>query len=205
MVGFIVSVVGSLPLGYINLIAFEIYKTNGNHSLYYFLIGVVLVEFFVIRMTLYGAVWLLKNSKMVKSIELISILFLLVLAISFLWQSPSQNSTTPSGFISQYHPFLIGLFFNGINLIQLPFWAGWNLYLINEAWIDLKEGNKYAYILGTSMGTFCGILAFVYTFAFLLAHDQIATSPWIRYILPAVFLLLALLQIVKFVRKYRVE
>ena len=52
LVGFLVSFIGSIPLGYLNVIGFEIYKYQGLTTTIFYLLGVICIEFFVIYCTL---------------------------------------------------------------------------------------------------------------------------------------------------------
>jgi hypothetical protein len=61
-----------------------------------------------------------------------------------------------------YSPFLIGLILSSLNFLQLPFWTGWNLYLINGNYITSKNTLKLYYVAGTVVGTFTGMMGFVF-------------------------------------------
>jgi hypothetical protein len=75
-VGFTVSFIGSIPLGYLNVIGFTIFQSSGILSTLYYLLGVIVIEFFVIFGTLLFAEKLHKNLKLLQYIEAFSILFM---------------------------------------------------------------------------------------------------------------------------------
>ena len=83
LVGFLVSFIGSIPLGYLNVIGFEIYKYQGLITTIFYLVGVICIEFFVIYCTLIFANRLNLNIKLTKYIEGFSIVFMFVLAYLF--------------------------------------------------------------------------------------------------------------------------
>lgn len=83
-VGFLVSFLGSVPLGYLNLVGLEIYAKSGLHNLVFFLFGVIFIETFVIYFTLLFARELIKNRKLMKVIDLFSVGFMLTLAFVFI-------------------------------------------------------------------------------------------------------------------------
>lgn len=68
-VGFLVSFIGSIPLGYLNVIGFEIFSKLGINSLVYFLLGVIFVEMFVIYFILLFVKQLVNNKKLMKAID----------------------------------------------------------------------------------------------------------------------------------------
>ena len=200
VVGFGVSFVGSIPLGYLNIIGFEIYSKSGIYSLIPYLAGVVCVEVLVIYFTLIFAKKILENKKILKWIELFSIVFLLVLACTFFLKNESKNQNLLIKYIA-YSPFFIGIILSSLNFIQIPFWIGWNLYLVNEKYIDLDNKLKFIYITGTLLGTFFGMLTFVLFLNYVNANiddNKFSISDFI----PLLFLGMALFQIFKFWKKY---
>ena len=200
IVGFLVSFVGSIPLGYLNIIGFEIYSKSGIYSLIPYLAGVVCVEVLVIYFTLIFAKKILENKKILKWIEIFSIVFLLVLACTFFFRNENNNGNLLLKYIS-YSPFFIGIILSSLNFIQIPFWIGWNLYLVNEKYIDLDNKLKFIYITGTLFGTFFGMLTFVLFLNYVNANlddNKFSISDFI----PLLFLGMALFQMFKFWKKY---
>jgi threonine/homoserine/homoserine lactone efflux protein len=51
VVGFVVSFLGSIPLGYLNVVGYQVYAKSGMRELLLFLLGVILVEAIVIYLT----------------------------------------------------------------------------------------------------------------------------------------------------------
>ena len=154
-VGLLVSFIGSIPLGYLNIIGFEIYSKFGINSLVFYLFGVISVEVFVIYFTLVFAKKLVNNKKLMKAIDYFAILFLFVLAYSFYAHSnPRTAKQDDLDKYVMYSPYLIGLLLNCVNFLQFPFWTGWNLYLMNGNYIAVENKLKYFFVVGTAIGTF---------------------------------------------------
>lgn len=203
LVGFVVSFLGSIPLGYLNIIGFEIFREFGFSTLLLYLLGVVIIEAVVIYFTLIFANKLANNKKLMKVIDIFGIFFLLLLAYSF--YSHSSQTMTNHHYLEKYlvySPVVIGLFLSSINFLQLPFWTGWNLYLINGKYIIVNKQLKYFYILGTLIGTFSGMLALV----FLLNTISQNVDSFAKYVMPIMipmlFIVMACLQCYKVFRKY---
>lgn len=201
LVGFLVSFVGSIPLGYLNIIGYEIYSKKGLQNTVDYLLGVVIIEAIVICATLLFAAVLTQQKKWMKRIDLFTILFLLVLSASFFVnQSPNQGSTT--SVYTSYSPFVTGIILSALNFIQIPFWTGWNLYLINNKYIKVEKSNKYFYILGTVFGTFSGMLGLILGISYFTKSANFVDSNTIGKVVPIIFFGLALFQIIKFYKKY---
>ena len=202
-VGFLVSFIGSIPLGYLNVIGFEIYSKFGMNSLIFFLFGVICVEMLVIYFTLIFAKQLVENKKLMKFIDFFAVFFLLIIGYSF--YASANQTNEQQGVLEKYamySPFLIGVFLSGINFLQVPFWTGWNLYLINGNYISIVNKLKLYYIAGTLIGTFAGMLTLVLILNTLSQNTTSFSKYVIPVVIPLFFVVLAFVQMIKVYKKY---
>jgi threonine/homoserine/homoserine lactone efflux protein len=200
IVGFLVSFVGSIPLGYLNFIGFEIYNKSNLTQLLYYLFGVLIIEGIVISSTFYFANKLILNPKLKKWISIFSIVFLIFIAIYF-YPSESQNIEKNSNSVSflLYPSFIIGLILSSLNVAQIPFWFSWNIFLVNENYISSVKNLKYIYVLGTLLGTFSGMLLLVLalkkiTNQGIISDNFISNNIWIIFFGLAIFQIFQLLK-----------
>ena len=203
LVGFVVSFVGSIPLGYLNVIGFDIYNQSGLSSVIPYLLGVILVEIFVIYFTLIFAEQLMNNKKLLKYIEGFSVIFMFLLA--YIFYASANNTEAQSTVLNEYQnrtPYFVGIFFSALNFVQVPFWLGWNLYLLNGNWIAIDGTKKYFYVFGTLIGTFFGMLALILSLHFLTSQTDFFAKYLMRIIIPLVFFGLGVYQGIQFWRKY---
>ena len=199
--GFLVSFIGSIPLGYLNIIGYEIYTLSGNPALLSYISGVVLIEAAVIYLTLVFAERIAAHPNIAKIIDVFTICFLIVLAIAFYLQPGIEGPTGLKTTLPPYSFFAIGIILSGLNFIQVPFWTGWNLYLVNNGLVWTAGLMKFAYLLGTIAGTFLGMLGLVIGIANLTATDFMPRI-LLGKLIPVFFVLLALYHSYKFYRKY---
>ena len=203
IVGFIVSFLGSIPLGYLNVVGFQVYKRVGLTDTIEYLLGVICIEFIVIFSTLLFANRLMNNKKLLQFIEGFSIVFMFILA--FIFYSSSKNATTIALFDDIYvdtTPFLLGVYLSFFNFIQLPFWLSWNLYLLNGKFIEVSKNRKYFYLLGTVSGTFIGMLSLILSLHFVTNQTDFFSKYLMKLIIPLVFIFLGFFQAFKFYKKY---
>lgn len=203
LVGFVVSFVGSIPLGYLNVIGFDIYNQSGLSSVIPYLLGVISVEVFVIYFTLIFAEQLMNNKKLLKYIEGFSVIFMFLLA--YIFYASAENTDAQTTVLNEYQnrtPYFVGIFFSALNFVQVPFWVGWNLYLLNGNWIAIDGTKKYFYVFGTLIGTFFGMLALILSLHFLTSHTDFFAKYLMRIIIPLVFVGLGVYQGIQFWRKY---
>ncbi len=201
-VGFLVSFIGSVPLGYLNLAGYEIFSHQGWQALLPYIIGVVMVEAVVIYATLVFANRLASQKKLIRGIEIFSIVFMLALAVVFFLKT--GDSSQKEVFFRKYFdhpPLVIGLILSSLNFMQLPFWTAWNLYVVNHRYATTSGGHKFSYLAGTLIGTFAGITAISVGLEFA-GRSNALVSQMMPYIFPAVFLSLAVFQSIQYCRKY---
>jgi len=202
-IGFLVSFLGSLPLGYLNIIGVDIFSKLGIDSLIFYLFGVILVEAVVIYFTVIFANQLAENKKILKVIDFFGVFFFLLLA--YLFYAHSNQSSEELNYLDDYNhysPFVIGMVLCSLNFLQIPFWMGWNLYLINAEYISLAKKLKFYYIIGTLIGTFFGMLA-VIVLLNTLSQNTLSFSKYIVPIMiPLFFVALAFIQMIKVYKKY---
>lgn len=204
IVGFIVSFIGSVPLGYLNVIGYHLYHKGGREVLLPYLLGVMIIEGIVIYTTLVFAQRLANNHRLMRWIKIFSILFMLGLAVYFHLSSgttalPADTSDRYDGF----NPFVKGILFSAVNVMQLPFWTAWNLYVVNEGYITTTR--KPAYVTGSLIGTFSGMLVFILALAVMASKSNFLSHYLMPVIVPLVFVGLALFQAGKLWRAKRVE
>lgn len=201
--GFLVSFLGSLPLGYLNIVGVEVYTNYFLESLIFYLIGVLCVEAVVIYFTIVFANQLVTNKKWMKNIDFFAVVFLV--GLSFLFFKGASPSIQQSDYIKdyiQYSTFVIGMVLCAFNFLQIPFWVGWNLFLLNANRIDLQGTLKLYYIFGTLVGTFFGMLLAIVVLSELSTVDFSFTRYILPVVVPVFFLVLAALQARKVYIKY---
>jgi threonine/homoserine/homoserine lactone efflux protein len=203
LVGFLVSFIGSIPLGYLNVVGFEVFKKFGLNQTIFYLFGVISIEFIVILLTLLFANQLMNNKKLIKFIEGFSVLFMFVLAYTFYASATSEASqeSVLERYIN-YSPYVVGIVLSSLNFIQIPFWLGWNLYLLNANYIEVSQSKKYFYIFGTIVGTFAGMLVLILSLNYIANQTDFLSKYLMKVIIPIVFCGLGVFQGIKFYKKY---
>lgn len=125
--------------------------------------------------------------------------------LAYTFYSYVNQTETDSSYLEKYiisPPFLIGLILSSINFFELPFWTGWNLYLINGNDIASKNTVKFYYVAGTLAGTFAGMMGFGF-FLNTISHNGEYFSKYLfAVIIPLFFIVLACLQGYKVFKKY---
>ena len=203
-IGFLISFIGSIPLGYLNVVGYEVFQQFGLNATISYLFGVILIEMLVIYFTLIFAKQLMENKKLIQYIEGFSVLFMFLLA--YIFYSSATKQTTETSVLEQYveySPFVVGVILSSLNFIQIPFWTSWNLYVLNGNYIEVSKTRKYFYVIGTLIGTFFGMLVLILSLNFVTNETDFLAKYLMKVIIPLVFIGLGLYQAFSFYRKYK--
>ncbi|CAN5647857.1 hypothetical protein BH11BAC3_BH11BAC3_33760 [soil metagenome] len=198
----LISFLGSLPLGTLNVAAMQIgIQESIKHALW-FAAGSLLVEMIYVRISLVGIDWVRKQQKLMKIMEWITLAIIVALAIgSFIAAIKSgHGNQVKNGFLELgIHRFLLGMLMCAINPVQIPFWFGWSTVLFTKNILSPKAGNYNIYILGIGLGTLAGNCVFI--FGGKWAVDRIANSQqYLNWVIGGIFTLTALIQLIKILR-----
>jgi len=201
LLGFAISLLGALPLGYTNVISLQILLEQGNWASLSFILGIIFVQYFVLKTVYKISSWLIKQKKLLLFIELFTILFLLVIGVYFMYSSTKHQNISLSNLILIQYPFLLAVFLNLLNFIQWPYWSGIYIYLFRTDKLDNQIKTRNKFIVGALLGTSVGMFLFAHVGQFLLMRNQIKISSYINTIFMILFLFLAFVQTAKFIFK----
>lgn len=199
LLGYFISLLGALPLGYINVISLQILIEQGNFAAIAFIMGIAIIQFFVLKIASRIAVCLVKQKQIIFLIDLFTILFLLGIASYFIFDSHNQQHFNVSNLAMGHYPLLLGLFLNSINFIQWPYWSGIYVYLFRSN--KLKSNDTNIFSIGAILGTTTGMLAFAYVTQYLIIENQIELSRHLNPIFTLLFLSLGIIQTLKLIWK----
>lgn len=200
--GMIISFLGTLPLGTLNIAAMQISVTDGLRQALYFACGVVMVEVVFVRISLVAMDWVRKRKRLFVWLEWITVIIILLLAISS-FVAAANPKTHKSVILSNTLPrFWLGVFLSGINPVQIPFWFGWSTVLFAKKVLLPRNDYYNTYIAGIGLGTFIGMLIFILG-GRLLVDSLNAKQSLLQLIIGSVFAITALIMLWRLLRKKR--
>ncbi len=193
--GLMISLIGSLPLGSLNIMAWRIYDVKKSlPNALFFSLGVAVVEVIYVRISLIAMKWVIKNKKLFRALEWFTIFLFLGLAFMSFFMHSKQEVNAFYYDESLLVQFLWGAFLCAINPVQIPFWFLWSTYLISNKKLEPKASHYNFYCTGIGIGTLIGEGIYVFGGAWLVAKVG-ANEQEIGYFVGAVFLITALIQL----------
>ncbi len=204
LLGFLISLIGSLPLGYLNVIGLQILVEQGGFAIISFILGIIVVEFFVLKIVSFGAKWLVKQRKVLLFIDVFTILFFMSIALYFLSNINNEKTFSLSQLQLARYPFVLGVLLNGLNAIQWPYWSGIYLYVFRTKKLKTTQKANYTFIIGALIGTGIGMLFFAYAGQYILVENNIEMTQYLNPAFAILFIILATMQIAKlFIHKVK--
>lgn len=198
--GCFISLLGSLPLGTLNIAAMQVSLSEGIKDGIFFSLGVALVEVAYVRLSLVGIQWILKRARLLYYLEWAAIAIVLLLAAGSFWAA-FQPSAEKSFLLKSNLPhFLLGVSLSAINPMQIPFWFGWTTVLFSRNVLRARADFYNAYTLGIGTGTVFGLLIFVFGGNFLVQKLKAGEST-LNLVIGMVFTITALVLMVKMFTK----
>lgn len=198
-VGMLVSFIGSLPLGTLNIAAMQISVSDGVVPAMLFSLGSLLVEIIYVRISLVAMDWIRKQEKILKALEWVTLLIVVALAFSSFYAALHPKIEKNIVLDSPLPKFVLGLVMSAVNPVQIPFWFGWSTVLFTKKVLKPRNDHYNSYIVGIGIGTFIGNCIFI--FGGLLIASKINNNQHIlNWVIGGIFTLTALIQIWKMSR-----
>ena len=199
-VGMLISFLGSLPLGTLNIAAMQISITDGYVPALWFSAGSLLVEAIFVRFSLVAMDKIRKQEKILKMLEWITLFIVVALAVSSFVAAAENNPHAKNIILSNtMHRFFLGFIMSALNPVQIPFWFGWSTVLFTKK-ILLPQNNHYnLYIGGIAIGTLLGNCVFI--FGGKLIVDKLnANQNILHWVIGGIFAVTAIIQLWKMIR-----
>lgn len=198
--GLVISFLGSLPLGTLNVAAMQIGIQESIMNAMYFSFGSLLVEMIYVRLSLVGIDWVRRQHRLMKAMEWFTLFIILALAIgSFIAAYRDGGSTKNVMLQNNMHRFLLGMFMCAINPVQIPFWFGWSTILFTKKILEPKRNHYNIYIIGIGLGTLLGNAVFIFGGNWMV--QKIANSQqYLNWVIGGIFTLTAIIQLIKMLR-----
>jgi threonine/homoserine/homoserine lactone efflux protein len=199
--GMLVSFLGSLPLGTLNIAAMQISISEGVTSAVLFSVGSLLSEIIYVRLSLVAMDWIRKQERIFRILEWVTLAIVLALAASSFYSALHPGQTENVILSSTALPHIVlGFMMSAVNPVQIPFWFGWSTVLFTKKILLPRSDHYNAYIIGIGIGTFIGNCVFIFG-GLLIASTISNNQNVLNWVIGGIFTITALIQIWKMSRK----
>lgn len=196
----LVSFLGSLPLGTLNIAAMQISITDGVMAAILFSAGSLLAEMIYVRISLEAMDWIRKQEKILKALEWVTLVIVLALAVASFYAALHPSVSKNAILNSPMPKFLLGLVMSAVNPVQIPFWFGWSTVLFSKKVLLPRNDHYNVYIIGIAIGTFIGNCVFIFG-GRLVANKISNNQDILNWVIGSIFALTAIFQLWRILKK----
>lgn len=198
--GMLVSFLGSLPLGTLNVAAMQISVSDGVVAAMLFSLGSLLAEIIYVRLSLVAMDWIRKQEKIFRILEWVTLAIVLALAVTSFYAALHPSVGKNVILSSNLPKIALGFTMSLVNPVQIPFWFGWSTVLFTRKVLLPRNDHYNIYIAGIGIGTFIGNLLFIFGGQFIA--DKINNNQDVlNWVIGSIFLVTAIIQAWKMWRK----
>ncbi|MDW5287294.1 LysE family translocator [Formosa sp. PL04] len=165
--GFIVSLVGVIPPGLLNMTAAKISLKEGHTRGVVFSIGacvIVLVQTFI---AVIFARYLTQHSDVVDVLQRVALVLFILISVYFFFIAKGDGdigtNKTPE-VRSKKSRFFQGILMSALNMFPIPFQAYMSVTFASIGWLTFEQTDILAYVFGAATGSF--VMLYVYMFFF---------------------------------------
>ena len=159
VVAFIVSYVGSIPPGTINITSMQLSVQGLKRPAFFFAFAASLTEFIYAGITVKFQIYLSKHPAFTENFTIITAIAMIVLGVINLFsRTDTQKLIHKTSEMKGRNGFKRGVILGILNPLTIPFWLTVTAYLQANHWIDLEGALYWLYLVGISSGTLCLLL-----------------------------------------------
>ncbi|TAF44746.1 MAG: lysine transporter LysE [Sphingobacteriales bacterium] len=194
IVAVIVSFLGYIPLGNINLTAMQLsINKNVKHAIIFISTFSVFEAFFTYIIMRFAA-WFAEKESVLQLLNWVLIIVFIVLGI-LTWRKTKQSNPKQQNY-SKAASIRTGIILGIFNPIQIPFWAIVGTYLIGHGWIVSQGIGLPLFALGSGVGAFACLYLYAH-FAKFIQEKFSLSSKRINHGIAIVFFALAIISLIR--------
>jgi threonine/homoserine/homoserine lactone efflux protein len=194
-IGFLISFLGQLPLGNMNLTATQLSVQENFRNAWKYGLGIVLVEVIYLRLALTGMDWVVQHKQLFTIMGWLTVIVFVVLGIIAFVMARKQTSAKKGLLLNnKMDRFLLGVVVSGINPAQIPFWFLWSTQLLNSKVLVPTNGQFNLFTAGAGLGSLAGLSLYIHGGKWLITKLKTSNRA-LNIFMGIVFILAGLFQL----------
>lgn len=193
-VSLIISFLGVIPPGMLNMSAAKISLKEGYNRSFMFSVGVCIIVALQTYVATLFAKYLNQNTDVTDILKRVALVIFILISIYFFVTAKTKSKAIDLDYEikSKKSRFFQGLFLSSLNLFPIPFQAYVLTSLLSVQWIDMQGTSIGSYVAGASMGTFIALYIYILFFD-NLKNNKLVSPKNINYIISLVTLIVAII------------
>ena len=200
LLGFIISLLGQLPLGTISMTATQIAVQENFRNAWKYSAGIAMVEMIYLRIVLSGMQWIISHLLVFLIFNWITIALFAALGTIILVAAQKQEIQKKALLLNyRLDRFLLGLSMSALNPAQIPFWFIWTGYFINQGLLKPGFAAFNLFTLGSGFGNLGGLIIYIYGGNWLVTKMK-TSNRTLNILMGIVFIIAAAAQLYRVLR-----
>lgn len=154
LVAFVVSYLGSIPPGTINVSVMQLAIQKRRRAAIFLAFAASAVEFVYAGFTVQFHILLTANPTLSTYFKIITSIALIGLGLWNIFSKPKSDSVLFKE-VKGRHGFMKGVLLGILNPMTIPFWLAITTYLENDGLVSVTGFCFWLYLIGLTAGTFC--------------------------------------------------
>jgi threonine/homoserine/homoserine lactone efflux protein len=194
-IGFLISFLGQLPLGNMNLTATQLSVQENFRNAWKYGLGIVLVEIIYLRLALTGMDWVVEHKQLFRIMGWLTVILFVALGVLAFVMARKQTSAKKGLLLNnKMNRFLLGMVVSGINPAQIPFWFLWSTQLLNSKLLMPTNGQFNLFTAGAGLGSLAGLALYIHGGKWLITKLK-TSNRGLNIFMGIVFVLAGLFQL----------
>ena len=195
LLGFIISFLGQLPLGNMNMTATQLSVQENHTNAWKYAAGIVLVEIIYLRLALTGMDWVVEHRQLFLILEWATAIIFLVLGVLAFVIARKQTSAKKGLLLNnKMNRFLLGVVVSGLNPAQIPFWFLWSTQLLDSKLLLPTTTHFNIFTAGAGLGSIAGLAVYIHGGKWLITRLK-ASNRALNIFMGVVFIFAGLFQL----------
>lgn len=200
-IGALISFLGQLPLGNMNLTATQLSVQENARSAWKYGSGIVIVEIIYLRLALTGMDWVVEHKILFTIMGWVTVAVFIVLGILAFIIARRQTSAKKGLLLNnKMNRFLLGLVVSGLNPAQIPFWFLWSTQLLNSKVLIPTTIQFNIFTTGAGLGSVAGLAVYIHGGKWLISKLK-TSNRGLNVFMGVVFILAGLFQLINMLKK----
>jgi threonine/homoserine/homoserine lactone efflux protein len=191
----LVSFLGQLPFGNMNLTATQLAVQEGLKNAWKYSIGIVIIEVIYLRLALTAMDWVVEHQLIFTIMSWLTVVVFLGLGILSLIMARRQTKEKKGLLLNnKMNRFLLGVSVSAINPAQLPFWFIWSTQFISLGILKTTTTDFNLFTGGAAIGSIAGLALYVYGGKWVITKMK-ASNKQLNIFMGIIFILASLYQL----------
>lgn len=197
VLGFVMAFISLIPPGMLNMTAVRTSIEKNRQEGFWFALGAAMVVIPQAFVALVFARYFSDHPEVIERLKLAGVIVLFGLSILFFFQARKKFSG--KGGRRKGKSFWIGMLMSGMNMLAIPFYLVLSSVLENRGLLQTEQPYINLFVTGVFFGAFTLFSVYVH-FARIIQERAQFIARNINYILSALFFVLGILTLIKFLK-----